>query len=164
MPVPPPRPPLYFDASLGGEASLSPASAFHQLAFGMEIELSGASYVQHNTRKFRCARLRRSPDQFAAEFELGSSKGMLQLEISLAQSGWIMARLLSRFFECTIYMERAYEEWDLWPAGSDGRGDAPGRLGKRLNWAQLELKDWPDLAMLGSGPWLTIETCEISAD
>lgn len=52
------------------------------------------------------------------------------------------------------WLDRPYEEYDLWPSGAEFPGrrtyDAPGRIGKRLSWIVLDTSVWPALAPLAN--------------
>jgi hypothetical protein len=83
------------------------------------------------------------------------------LNLTARSDGWvegvvsIEGRERLRFF-----LERPYEEYEFFPPGHSGTAspmDAPGRVGKRLTWAQLRAADWPSLAPAG---YLTVEAVE----
>lgn len=52
------------------------------------------------------------------------------------------------------YIDRPYEELDIWPAGAEfaprRTEEAPGRMGKRLTWLVLDGKVWPAIAPIAN--------------
>ena len=52
------------------------------------------------------------------------------------------------------FIDRPYEEYDLWPPGAVFPGrrseEAPGRIGKRRSWVVLDTRTWPILAPLAN--------------
>jgi hypothetical protein len=58
------------------------------------------------------------------------------------------------------YLDRPYQEFELWPAGAAKSDDSPGRMGKRRNWLSLDVEAWPALAPLADGRWLNLTAVE----
>ena len=59
-----------------------------------------------------------------------------------------------------FFLEQPYEEYEFFPAGHSGEASpmaAPGRIGKRLTWAQIRAADWPSIARSG---YLSLEAIE----
>jgi hypothetical protein len=92
----------------------------------------------------------------------GKCAGMaFALDLTARSDGWVEGvvsidgREMLRFF-----LERPYEEYEFFPPGHSGNAppmEAPGRIGKRLTWAQVRAADWPSLAPAG---YLTVEAVE----
>lgn len=55
------------------------------------------------------------------------------------------------------YIERIYEEYEVWPPGSDGEGvESPGRIGKKKSWTSLVASAWPLLSPIAENGWVNI--------
>jgi hypothetical protein len=78
-----------------------------------------------------------------------STHGTLRLQAD--PSNWVRADV---FVEGTPvftgFFDRVYEEFDIWPPGASGEGEAPARIGKRMNWVGLSIEPWPRLAAIAS--------------
>lgn len=59
------------------------------------------------------------------------------LEITATHNG-------TKIFEA--FLDRPYEEYELWPPAGLREGEAPGRIGKRRTWVTLQAAAWPHLA------------------
>ena len=78
------------------------------------------------------------------------------LDMSVHPSGWIEARVtVGDHAPYSFFIERIYEELEIWPAGSPCEATDSGRMGKRCTWVQLEAAHWPDLAFLAEGSFIT---------
>jgi hypothetical protein len=83
------------------------------------------------------------------------------LDLAARSDGWVEGALsiLGRD-TLNFFLERPYEEYEFFPPGHSGKAaslDAPGRISKRLTWAQMRAADWP-----GFDPacYLTVEAIE----
>ena len=73
-----------------------------------------------------------------------------RIELSVDPSLWVRAEvyLEGRWFG-RGWIERCYEECEIWPDGSDGiqgprvEDDPPGRISKRGAWVQFDAAQWP---------------------
>lgn len=73
-----------------------------------------------------------------------------RIELSIAPSLWVRADvyLSGAWFE-RGWIERCYEECEIWPDGADGivgplvSDDPPGRISKRGYWVQFDTSQWP---------------------
>lgn len=74
--------------------------------------------------------------------------GWVEAEVTIAGTSWLTARC-----------ELVYEEVELWPPGSEGVGEAPGRIGKHGTWAQIDSGRWPQIDG-GDERWPAIELVE----
>lgn len=57
------------------------------------------------------------------------------------------------------YVERQYEEYECWPAGSTAprQADEPGRIGKHQTWVSLSAAAWPGLTPVANAlGWLSL--------
>lgn len=148
--------PIYADPLLGDNASLLPETAFQVFAAGLEFELSESGIWEFGSVQIVCNTVISQDRLLQAEFAPRHGGDMVRLKISLETGGWIRAVISAASFEYRFYIERVYEEWDVWPPCSSGHGDAPGRIGKRLSWAQVETAAWPGLQTPDGGPLATI--------
>jgi hypothetical protein len=72
------------------------------------------------------------------------------IELSVAPSLWVRAEVYLGDAWCGRgWIERCYEECEIWPDASDGivgprpEDDPPGRISKRGYWVQLDTSQWP---------------------
>lgn len=59
----------------------------------------------------------------------------------------------------TAYVERIWEEYELWPPGAAASFDveSPGRMGKHRSWVSISAAGWPALAAIANGNgWLNL--------
>ncbi len=79
-----------------------------------------------------------------------SGPAALLLHLAVDPSGYVRAIVEQADAEIWRgYIDRPYEELDIWPPGADFPAlrtvEAPGRMGKRLTWLVLDSKPWPAL-------------------
>jgi len=63
----------------------------------------------------------------------------------------------------TTYVERIWEEYELWPPGAVAAFDveSPGRMGKHRSWVSIAAAGWPALAAIAnSNGWLNLMQLE----
>jgi hypothetical protein len=72
------------------------------------------------------------------------------IELSVAPSLWVRADVyLGDAWFGRGWIERCYEECEIWPDGADGivgprvEDDPPGRISKRGYWVQFDTSQWP---------------------
>jgi hypothetical protein len=152
--APPQFEPSYFDMATGGEmpaadgcceiigALASTAKAFPEWV----LESAGEACVALGPVESSGGRATIS---FAALGRRG--------EIALAPdpSGWVLVTChiegQERF---RAYLDRVWEEYEFHPAGAANRpesdADAPGRMGKRRNWINIDMRLWPALEPLAN--------------
>jgi hypothetical protein len=59
------------------------------------------------------------------------------------------------------FLDRPYEEHELWPANATKTPEGPGRMGKRRNWLSLDTEAWPALKSLaGESQFLNLSAME----
>ena len=79
-------------------------------------------------------------------------------------SGWLVVMAETNGAEVfRAYIDRPYEEYELWPAdsGAPEGAEAPGRASKRVFWVSLNADAWPSLEPLaGGGGWVNISIDE----
>ncbi len=80
--------------------------------------------------------------------------------IGLDPSGWIVAIFHAAGRHECFYIERHYEEFEVWPEDSAAEAIDTGRIGKRCGWAHLEARHWPALASFADGDFITLEPAE----
>ena len=73
-----------------------------------------------------------------------------RIELSVAPSLWVRADVyLAGAWFGRGWIERCYEECEIWPDASDGvigplvADDPPGRISKRGYWVQFDTSQWP---------------------
>jgi hypothetical protein len=79
------------------------------------------------------------------------------VHLSVHPSGWIDAHVTVGALSRHAFIERNYEEFEIWPPGSPCTATDSGRMGKRCAWVQLQAAHWPDLAFLADGPFISID-------
>jgi hypothetical protein len=83
------------------------------------------------------------------------------LDLVARSDGWVECVVSVDGLEVLhFFLERPYEEFEFFPPGHSGEAppmEAPGRMGKRLTWAQLRAGEWPSIARTG---YLTVEAVE----
>jgi hypothetical protein len=74
-------------------------------------------------------------------------------------SHWVKVEVfLGAFRVFVAYMDRVWEEFELWPSGATEKTvESPGRIGKRLDWISLAPSAWPALARLVGHQTFSIE-------
>ncbi|SFZ84182.1 hypothetical protein SAMN02983003_1864 [Devosia enhydra] len=50
----------------------------------------------------------------------------------------------------TAFLDRPYEQYELWPPHAEGDCEAPGHVGKRLSWVGFDAAAWPVLKPLAN--------------
>lgn len=79
-----------------------------------------------------------------------AAAGMLRLEAH--PSNWVRADVIvggETVF--TGFLDRVWEQFDIiWPPGADGNDEAPARIGKRMDWAGVDIAAWPLLAPIAA--------------
>lgn len=85
----------------------------------------------------------------------------LRIELSIGPADWVCAEVFARDdIVQRAWIERAYEECELWPDGADGQigpavsDDPPGRIGKRGDWMQIDTLQW---SVASPARWLHFE-------
>ncbi len=73
-----------------------------------------------------------------------------RIELSVDPSLWVRADVwLGGAWFGRGWVERCYEEFEIWPDGADGivgplvSDDPPGRISKRGYWLQFDTSQWP---------------------
>ena len=147
----PPVPPSWFDGMTGEEPPprIAAAAALDDFAdvlsnaprWLLETGCGGAITLRV------CAH--RQGERLEVLAELAGECAQIALEPHV--SGWLsIAAVCSGQEVFRAWLDRPYEEYELWPEGAAipaGRTvDPPGRIGKRRNWINLSAAAWPQLA------------------
>lgn len=156
---PPARQPIYSEPLLGDDAFLEPEQALklfcHQLKG--QLEITGQWSVSRH--EVTCIEVILRDRTLEARFLDKAGRNPILMGVTL-EANWICIVLSHAAATHEFFVERVYEEWEVWPSGSLGKGEAPGRIGKRMQWAQLELASWPALAVLAENGLVTIEASD----
>lgn len=143
-PTPPVRPPHYFwDEE--GPATLGSA----QFLLGLLCDFAGLSPVwKDRAGREIVVSVAHETKQDALITLRGALEG--RIELSVAPSLWVRAEVyLGGAWFGRGWIERCYEECEIWPDGSDGvvgplvADDPPGRISKRGYWLQFDTSQWP---------------------
>lgn len=153
------RPPIYAEPLLGDEASLTPDQALRRFCHGVKIALELDRKWQCGAHVADCYDCVIRDDGLHAALIVEPEGQRLALVITL-QDDWIVARLAMNDRQARFFIERVYEEWEIWPERALGDGEAPGRISARLAWAQIEAAAWPGLVALAAGGLITAEPAE----
>lgn len=143
---------------MGGEVSLLPDVAFQVFVNGLGLELAATKNWKLGNHRFVCIDVKTSGQFLEAEFLFDDGQKHAHLQVSLASTGWINAAVTTAKGEIIFFIERTYEEWEIWPTNSTGQGDAPGRISKRFSWAQFEAESWPEFSPTDGGQFITVES------
>ncbi len=157
---PPLRPPTYAQPVGGDDCVLEPTAMLDEIAGLLNISLDidrQWSVGGWNVLVVAIGqRMHGQPLSVDFRVSMNGIERDADLRISIHSSGWIEARVtvgsVSRYF----FIERIYEEFELWPPGSPCVATNSGRMGKRCAWVQLQAQHWPDLAFLAEGHFITI--------
>lgn len=85
-----------------------------------------------------------------------------RITLSPDPSHWVKVEVfLGAFRVLVAYLDRPWEEYELWPSGAVEKTDeAPGRIGKRRNWVNLSVTAWPVLERFAAEGRFTAEQPE----
>ncbi len=157
--------PSYFDLATGGE--LLPHEVFETVTRPFVWTAQGNPLWQITSADDAMVRLREAeagPDAVSIRFEALGYQGLIRLAPD--PSSWIVVSVFidgeDRF---RAYLENVYEEYEFHPSGAarrrpneDRDSDPPGRIGKRRNWINIDVRLWPQLAALANRfGYVTIE-------
>jgi hypothetical protein len=153
--APPRTPPCWFDVATGGDLPQEKAARWTLDNFAgalrsapswqLETGAGGPAPIEV------CVRLQEA----ALIIEARMDHRAVEVVLTPGATGWIevTARLDGREVLRAL-MDRPYEEYELWPGEADiapnRSAEAPGRIGKRLNWLSLSASAWPQLAALAN--------------
>ena len=77
-------------------------------------------------------------------------------------SNWVKVEVFVGPFRVFLaFFDRVWEEFDLWPSGASGDGEAPGRVGKRMNRASLSAASWPQRRQVSEEDYFAVELPEV---
>lgn len=167
-PRPPQRPPYHHDAVYGDDFIATPeytlAALAHRLSGVLEFDgpwtLGDWHVVATRTGKSDGS----GPFEagFRATRDPGGETVDVALHIAVHASGWLEARLtLGSGQQHAFFIERVYEEFDIWPPLSPCTADEAGRMGKRCSWVQLKAEFWPELAGFADGGFITVDRNDV---
>lgn len=146
--------PSYFDMATGGEmpaadgcraiidAMVATAKAFPEWV----LESAGEASVALGP-------IEAAGNRATIGFEAPGCRGGIALAPD--PSGWVLVTChmdgRERF---RAYLDRVWEEYEFHPPGAansqQGNADAPGRIGKRRNWINIDVRLWPALEPLAN--------------
>lgn len=158
----PARPPFYYEPLSNGETSMDPARACGWLVddlvstattFPEWISEDGAltidlTVLEHEKEQRAVIGWRTAP-----------ADGTLTLTAD--PSGWVkVVGAIGTHEVFTAYMDRPWEQYELWPHGATPAKDAeaPGRMGKKQAWVGLDPDIWPALKPIANAEgWVHLE-------
>jgi len=143
-PQPPIRAPHFFWDE-DGPATLASA----QFLLGLLCDFARRSTIWHDRAGGEiAASVERETNQHAVIALSGALEG--RIELSVAPSLWVRADVwLDGAWYGRGWIERCYEECEIWPDGADGivgplvADDPPGRISKWGYWLQFDMSQWP---------------------
>lgn len=145
--------PEFFDSLSGGQDPPDGAlDDFAQCFAGVARHDADWTIESAGNRRVRLAQPSCSATGASLHFESDGITGIIVLEG--AAGGWVRISVTiagRRVF--TGFMERVWEEYELYPPGTPCRPqdtDAPGRVGRRRTWLVLSAAAWPQLAPLAN--------------
>lgn len=93
-------------------------------------------------------------------FAAGGIEGAIVLEVDL--SGWLRIEASVAGAEVfRAFLDRPYEEYELWPVDAVKARESPGHMGKKRNWLSLHADAWPALRPIANaGGWVNLMAME----
>lgn len=156
---PPARAPLYAEPLLGEDSFLEPDQALRLFCHQLKAQLEVSRLWMIAGIELICTEVTFNDGKLHASF-LGKQNRETST-LSVEQDGrWIRLEVAVSAMKQQFFVERVYEDWELWPNRSPGNGEAPGRIGKRMQWAQLELSSWPELVHFADNGVVTIKAAD----
>lgn len=163
--LPPRRPPFHHEPVAGEDHVVSAQYTLDGLVMRLSIVLEFdapfalADWLIHVGNQAA----RRYGEPFAATFlaehRHTGEKRPVRLDMSVHPSGWVEAVVTVEGLEArSFFIERIYEEFELWPPDSACEAIDSGRMGKNASWVQLEAEHWPDFASLARGRFITLDS------
>lgn len=165
----PPRfAPSYFDIATGGE--LPPHTVFETVTRPFVWTAQDNPLWKITSAHDAAVHLYEAeagPEAVSVGFEALGFHGLVRLAPD--PSGWIVVSALIDGKDCfRAYLDHVYEEYEFHPSGATRRqpnddrdSDPPGRIGKRRNWINIDVRLWPQLALLANRfGYVTIEVAE----
>ena len=157
---PPRKPPTYAQPIGGDDCFLDPTAMLDELANLLTVSVGvDRSWIVRDWTILVVAIGQRSCGQsLSVDFKASrkNDEHDATLNLSVHPSGWIGARITVGALSRHVFIERIYEEFEIWPPGSPCTAKDSGRMGKRCTWVQLQADHWPDLAALADGLFITI--------
>jgi hypothetical protein len=160
--VPPPQRPPILNDSFTATENIPPGETLttlcHRLSFALGYDgpwvVGGwrVSLVEMRQAEYT--------DPLEADFRIAKDGREMRaaLRVDVHPSGWIEARVtIEGVGDKSFFIERVYEEFEIWPSGSPCTAIDSGRMGKRCAWLQLEAEFWLDLAFLAEDRFITLE-------
>lgn len=149
---PPQTPPHYFDFTDPDGPQNDPLSAAAWLLDNLVLAASADPrwlIDDDSGRGVELAVTDHQPGQ-GGTIAITSGEVALSLRLAVDPSGYLRAIVELAGAEIWRgYIDRPYEELDIWPPGAIfpalRTAEAPGRIGKRLTWLVLDQKPWPAL-------------------
>lgn len=93
-------------------------------------------------------------DTGAGKIGFGARGVQGEITLTMDPTGWIVAVAYIAGIEVFRgYIDRPWEQCDIWPAGAAPQGDqeGPGRIGKKRSWVALSTEAWPQLQSIANG-------------
>ena len=150
------RPAIYGEPLLGDAAFLEPEQALQLFCLQLKSQFEINPFWQAGTFKAECVNAAMREDGFQAMFQVVDTLEKVSLDVGLSD-GWICATIGFEGFNYRFFIERVYEDWEVWPPKSSFSGDSPGSISAKMHWAQFDLSALHPQPLETEGAILTIE-------
>lgn len=150
------RAPVYSEPLLGDDAFLEPQEALHLFCHQVKVQLEISRHWLVGLHSVECFEAVNRNSSLQCRFLAGPERLAVSLSVFLADD-WICATVSTEVSSTAFFVERSYEDWEVWPAGSAAEGDSPGSISRRMHWVQLDPAAWPILEKLNASKLVTIE-------
>ena len=150
------RTPIYGEPLLGDEAFLEPVQALQLFCSQLECLLDINPLLTIGAVKIECIKTAVSDEGLQAKFLVNDTQAQASLNIVLA-GDWICATVEFERSHFRFFIERVYEDWEVWPPQASAEGDSPGTVGAKLHWVSLDVSAWNGLSRETERQFLTVE-------
>jgi hypothetical protein len=155
-------PPSYFDIFEPDGPGTDPAAALRFIIEDManDARLTPDWLIEGRDLKVQLSAISYAPGLAQIGFTAGEAQGAVTLTPD--PSGWLrIEATCGGAVVFRAFLDRVYQEFELWPSGAAKSDEAPGRMGKRRNWLSLDVEAWPALKpLVNEGRYLNLTAVE----